>query len=1661
MGDSYGYLRNVSGSPFQFAVIEACQAEKVNLTQACNLTFSANHRLILIGDVGRGAMVPQPGIAGIGIWYATVPFFVVVLMAVAFIPVDVYRGRDKPDEDTTSPKAGHRRSKLRAAGRTFVLGVADTQTVFVGGFLLSFAGRNKCTLSSYHFTAAVSQMMIALSVITMSVAVVRTYWRNPLAAALRLVLSLGAFIGVGITIYREANYAPFNWMKPPDKDSAILLPAACLLEGTLRPVAETQARDNLADLGFGDSKAWPFERYFFIVIAGAFLVAHILVPFRYYRSRRNRAPKSCSPIWGLLEFVYWVVVLIAPTLTAVLCWVRVYIMRKWVDESGWLESPNTEMDIWDSGGLIAMGILITVLMNVLTEAFERKKKDANKGIEDGAAYKLLGSRDRSLMHMNDRGYNRGPNRPFNTSRPTSTNLGYNESTPSPGPHLFTSRFVVSESPHSTGPATMFTSFTGNTRKARQVNLGGKKTNPFGPPGSGAGSQAALDRAQQDRVQRQRERDTLNAAKRIQKVWRGHSARRDVADELRGAWDRTEESGGSSHTVAYSSEDEALAQLQRLLRFASSRSDDDLRRIQHYASRQMEAVKKLGIASSGPWPWAYLRLQRILLVAIERQLQKTSTVQWQQIKPSVVVLHFLADQIPAETSQNAQNYYRALAHVVSTFTSILEAQSDGSDVSEIIARAAISPMKRVTGYTLDAYEAFGIRFLTLPLLASDSTSPCLHKFRDSLADSINYKLLANALATLSKRAGLQSKAELKSTSSRLRLLGNFIYFHRYAHNFDTPEAYAIHKNFVAVVSVLLNSLPVNIVDDGHPIAELSEDGIEQDSEIVSGFLKEQVGSLVHQEGIGSLLAGSSQSAEASDDEKVDEARQLANYALALLRFFPRRGDEIRMWLYIGPSEASEKSTKKLPAIRYFWEASKRSSVFSTIFKDSRAAIGLLKPKSSNMNGSDRPGTSGLTHHGFWQPAQQQVDRDATTTDEWRVIFVFLELYTFVLKVTDDEEFFTSGQKDVYSGQIRDSGLPLTEVKDLTTFLKNLGFTLYFNAVDITNSDEDTRSNGTSLNYFNPQVMDNQAQKEHAEPSIGGVAGLRIDYVKGLVTGLLRMVYERDSRRKFLPADHWLMVSRFDMTGFIPAVVEEEESRHKIQEEDADDLDELEEEEFDDTPQLIGTSRTQQQRRLEKLQRQQRKASRRRYLQAVAPRLEILQNMPFFIPFTTRVQIFREFVKLDMIKRRGSADPEFWRFRTMQQPNARSQLEKHTARIRRENEFDDAFEQFYELGQGLKEPIQITFMDQFGAPEAGIDGGGVTKEFLTSVTSRAFMPTDYIDMFVENDQHLLYPNPAALEEHKEALRQAGIREGSQEYRAQITELLQRYEFLGRIIGKCLYEGILVDVNFAPFFLRKWALTGGTGSAPNESGYRPTLNDLRDLDEELYQGLHKLKTYPGDVEDFSLNFTVTDTVVVDHTTSPKKTKAITKDLKPDGSNTPVTNQNRLVYISYMARHRLQNQPYAQTAAFLRGLSTMIQPSWLSMFNASELQTLISGTRTQIDIDDLRRNTLYGGTYVIGDDGLEHPTIQLFWKCMVEMSDEERRAVLKFVTSTPRAPLLGFGTLNPRFSIRDAGRDQSRLPSTSTCVNLLKLPMYEDEETLKEKLLYSVFSGAGFDLS
>lgn len=88
---------------------------------------------------------------------------------------------------------------------------------------------------------------------------------------------------------------------------------------------------------------------------------------------------------------------------------------------------------------------------------------------------------------------------------------------------------------------MFTTFTGSSRRPRNVNLSGQRnTNPWanstwGPAPSGASKSVA--QAQADREKRQREREELAAAKKLQRVWRGHRQRREAKVLRCQRWDQ--------------------------------------------------------------------------------------------------------------------------------------------------------------------------------------------------------------------------------------------------------------------------------------------------------------------------------------------------------------------------------------------------------------------------------------------------------------------------------------------------------------------------------------------------------------------------------------------------------------------------------------------------------------------------------------------------------------------------------------------------------------------------------------------------------------------------------------------------------------------------------------------------------------------------------------------------------------------------------------------------------------------------------------------------------------------------------------------------------------------------------------------------------------------
>ncbi|KAL6988296.1 E3 ubiquitin-protein ligase upl7 [Sarracenia purpurea var. burkii] len=410
---------------------------------------------------------------------------------------------------------------------------------------------------------------------------------------------------------------------------------------------------------------------------------------------------------------------------------------------------------------------------------------------------------------------------------------------------------------------------------------------------------------------------------------------------------------------------------------------------------------------------------------------------------------------------------------------------------------------------------------------------------------------------------------------------------------------------------------------------------------------------------------------------------------------------------------------------------------------------------------------------------------------------------------------------------------------------------------------------------------------------------------------------------------------------------------------------------------------------------------------------ISTTPHVFPFEERVQMFREFINMDKASRRMAGE--------VLGPASRSV----EIVIRRGHIVEDGFQQLNSLGSRFKSSIHVSFVSESGLPEAGLDYGGLSKEFLTDITKAAFAPDYGLFSQTSTSDRLLIPNTAAR------FLESGI---------------QMIEFLGRVVGKALYEGILLDYSFSHVFVQKLL------------GRYSFLDELSTLDPELYRNLMYVKHYDGDVKELSLDFTVTEE-------SLGKRDII--ELKPGGKDVYVTNENKLQYVHAIADYKLNRQILPLSNAFYRGLTDLIAPSWLKLFNASEFNQLLSGGKHDIDIDDLRNNTRYTGGYTEGSR-----TVKIFWEVITGLEPKDRCMLLKFVTSCSRAPLLGFKYLQPTFTIHKVacdvplwaafgGQDVDRLPSASTCYNTLKLPTYKRSSTMRAKLLYAINSNAGFELS
>lgn len=346
------------------------------------------------------------------------------------------------------------------------------------------------------------------------------------------------------------------------------------------------------------------------------------------------------------------------------------------------------------------------------------------------------------------------------------------------------------------------------------------------------------------------------------------------------------------------------------------------------------------------------------------------------------------------------------------------------------------------------------------------------------------------------------------------------------------------------------------------------------------------------------------------------------------------------------------------------------------------------------------------------------------------------------------------------------------------------------------------------------------------------------------------------------------------------------------------------------------------------------------------------------------------------------------------------------VRRNSVFEDSFRYFSrKTGPEVKHgKLNVRFNN-----EEGIDAGGVTREWF-QVLARAMFNPDYAlfqpcaaDRTTYQPNRMSYVNP---------------------------DHLSFFKFVGRIIGKAIYDGRLLDAYFTRSFYK------------HILGKPVDYRDLESIDPEYFKSLEWMLN--NDITDIlDLTFSVDDEEF-------GETKVI--DLKPNGTNIAVTEANKQEYVRLVTEQRLTKSIRSQIDAFLDGFNEIIPADLIRIFSEQELELLISGL-PDIDVDAWKNNTELHG-YSSGD-----AVIQWWWRAVRSFDQTEKAKLLQFITGTSKVPLEGFAHLQgvqgtQRFNIHKAyGAD--RLPAAHTCFNQLDLPQYDSYEKLRSSLLLAMNEG------
>lgn len=334
-----------------------------------------------------------------------------------------------------------------------------------------------------------------------------------------------------------------------------------------------------------------------------------------------------------------------------------------------------------------------------------------------------------------------------------------------------------------------------------------------------------------------------------------------------------------------------------------------------------------------------------------------------------------------------------------------------------------------------------------------------------------------------------------------------------------------------------------------------------------------------------------------------------------------------------------------------------------------------------------------------------------------------------------------------------------------------------------------------------------------------------------------------------------------------------------------------------------------------------------------------------------------------------------------------------RVSRENVLMDSYKLVTynkRISPNWYKPLNNFFIKFNG--EMGMDAGGIKVDWISSLFKAFFEASN-------NGKVKDFKAPLFIK----------VDDDSGCYAPNVKYNPEIFKFAGSIVGISLGLSVPLKVKFIPAI------------------YRAIYNEPIDLDADLmeqspsfYRSMKYLFEPEANFADLNLSF-------------------------PNNPNLKVTRRNVGTFVEVQSRSVLFDRYSAHIREFVDGFNSVLLENINGFLFKDELIRILIGKVGEYSADEFVNSSIF-----------DPPELADHFRLIIrDMTPKQKALLLKFITGMETLPFNGFDGLENgkiKVSLNVPNEISGALPTSSTCTNLLKVPLYENIDELSRNLIFAI---------